>query len=350
METRRRTIIYTVIIGLLVWAICSTAVILLTRQLNQPAGLGYKEITIILSTFIVVFIASLIVGTMLSKRTKSRQDLEKLLQEIEEGFHTLSETSSEGIFIHDGLNIIEVNEAGAKMAGCEPSEIRGCPLTDFIPAEFLKLALDRMQKKYDKPYEIELRRKDGTSFPAEVHGRDIIHEGKKIRVVYIRDLTNREKTKGEMQSQNELLDASTDSIFVHDFNGKLLYVNKTACQAHGYTRDELLSINLNNLGISDYRRLIKPEGGQAGHQDTTIYETIHLRKDKTVLPLEIHARVFRWKNKECILSIARDITERKKAEGLLENIALNSPAGIYIVQDGKFQFVNPQFIKGTGYT
>jgi len=48
--------------------------------------------------------------------------------------------------------------------------------------------------------------------------------------------------------------------------------------------------------------------------------------------------------------VMRYAIERKQAEDLFESLTLNSPVGIYIVQNGKFQFVNPQFQKDTGYS
>ena len=48
--------------------------------------------------------------------------------------------------------------------------------------------------------------------------------------------------------------------------------------------------------------------------------------------------------------VMRYAIERKQAENLFESLTLNSPVGIYIVQNGKFQFVNPQFQKDTGYS
>jgi PAS domain S-box-containing protein len=51
-----------------------------------------------------------------------------------------------------------------------------------------------------------------------------------------------------------------------------------------------------------------------------------------------------------IVSVLRDITGRKEAEELYATLANNSPVGVYIAQDNKFRFVNPQFAQISGYT
>jgi PAS domain S-box-containing protein len=55
-------------------------------------------------------------------------------------------------------------------------------------------------------------------------------------------------------------------------------------------------------------------------------------------------------NKRLYLEARRELAERKKAEDLFRTVSLMSPAGMYIVQDGKFVYANPQFLRDVGYS
>ena len=70
------------------------------------------------------------------------------------------------------------------------------------------------------------------------------------------------------------------------------------------------------------------------------------------LVFESHYSPIRDKDGEVIgmVGVSTDITERKQAEELFRTLSESSPVGIYIVQDGEFQFVNSQFQRYTGYS
>ena len=81
-----------------------------------------------------------------------------------------------------------------------------------------------------------------------------------------------------------------------------------------------------------------------------IFECAHYRKDGSILPLGDTSHIFKMGEEDHVLTICRDITERKQAEELLKNITANSPSSTFIIQDEKFQFVNPRMIESTGYS
>lgn len=111
-----------------------------------------------------------------------------------------------------------------------------------------------------------------------------------------------------------LFDNSSDDIFVIDFNGNFVEVNQVACDNLGYTRDEFLQKNV---------REIKPELLKANvDKNITMiqrfgkhrYETENISRDGKIIPVEMKSRVIDYKGKQVILSISRDISERKEVE------------------------------------
>lgn len=85
-------------------------------------------------------------------------------------------------------------------------------------------------------------------------------------------------------------------------------------------------------------------------KDVLNTEQLLKRKNGEVFPAEITTTLYMGEDNILrATSIVRDITERKQSEELLKTVSHNSPLGIYILQDNKLQYTNPQFQKFTGY-
>lgn len=122
----------------------------------------------------------------------------------------------------------------------------------------------------------------------------------------------------ELVLKSLILDSATDSIFLHDFDGNFIYINETAYKSRGYTKDELMGMNLHDLDTPEYAELIKPRIKELMEKGEITFESGHFRKDMSVMSIEVHARIIESEGKNCVLSIARDISERKKAEETLK--------------------------------
>ena len=152
-----------------------------------------------------------------------------------------------------------------------------------------------------------------------------------------------------------LMEQVNDAIVVLKAeSGVIVDCNEQACRDLDYTRDELL-----RMTIFDFTtRLTSGPVWQAeleaiereGHRLT---ETYHRRRDGTRIPVEINARLI-WKNDErFIVAVARDLSERKRAESQLhlQDTALNSSANAVVItdKDAIIQWANPAFSEMTGY-
>jgi len=116
----------------------------------------------------------------------------------------------------------------------------------------------------------------------------------------------------ELKLKTDFLDAVTDSIFFHDFEGNFIYLNKPAYQSRGYTQEELMGMNLHDLDLPPYEKLIKSHLNDLITKGELTFESEHFCKDGSILPVEIHARTIDFKGKNYILSIARNIAEHKE--------------------------------------
>ena len=110
-----------------------------------------------------------------------------------------------------------------------------------------------------------------------------------------------------------------DGIHIHEIEpdgkpGKFIEVNDVACQMLHYTHDEMLEHGPLDF-VTGYHS--KPLNEIIREQSTTghsIFETDHLRKDGTIVPVEINTHVVNLQGNRVMVSVVRDITERKRAE------------------------------------
>jgi PAS domain S-box-containing protein len=111
-----------------------------------------------------------------------------------------------------------------------------------------------------------------------------------------------------------LYDSAIDAIFIADVDGMIIDVNRTAHERLGYAREEMLALHVSRLDPPDYAVQVGVRIEQLQQQGHLTFESAHRRKDGTIMPVEINARIIDYDGRRAIFSIARDITDRKQAE------------------------------------
>ncbi|MFH1382784.1 MAG: PAS domain S-box protein, partial [Chloroflexota bacterium] len=164
------------------------------------------------------------------------------------------------------------------------------------------------------------------------------------------EIAQRKQSQEDLALRAQLLDMATDSILSYGLDGKFIYANEATYKSHGYSKDELMTMNRRDLVTPEYVPSFDTWVKRLIEQGEGVTESVHLRKDGTKMPVELHSRLIKADGRDVILGICRDITERKQVEALLSTISENSPIGVFITQDSQFRYVNPQFEKISGYT
>ncbi len=111
-----------------------------------------------------------------------------------------------------------------------------------------------------------------------------------------------------------LFDNAGDAIFVHDMGRAFLDVNAVACERYGYKRDEFLQIPPAMLVPPEKRGRRAARLEQIRTLGLVIDEVEHMRRDGAPIHCELNSRLIEYKGKSAVLCIARDLTERKRAE------------------------------------
>ncbi len=152
-----------------------------------------------------------------------------------------------------------------------------------------------------------------------------------------------------------LVEQAQDSIFVHDLAGRFLLVNQIACDALGYTREELLAMSVADL---DKDAVERDDKSRFWANLPATFEAWHRRKDGSAFPAEVRLSAIQYGGQQVIHAAVRDITERKQAEAELAQSEERFRALVDQAQDtifvrgldGRFVLVNQRACESLGYT
>lgn len=131
----------------------------------------------------------------LSRKNEELEAASQVLLRSESRLLQLSNAGFEGLVIHDAGIIQLANMASATMFGYATEEFQGKSLTEYIAPESIAAAMENMRTLSEEPIVSVGLRKDGSRFHIEVRGKPIEYFGKPMRVVAVRDITDRIKAE-----------------------------------------------------------------------------------------------------------------------------------------------------------
>jgi len=251
-----------------------------------------------------------------------RKEAEEKMQRSEEKYRTLIDNIQDGLFIIQGFKIEFANEAFARMAGYTEDEVIGKDFREFIAPEDLGLVTDyyRMRlngEKVPKEYEFNAVHKDGkTRVTVNINVGLMNYRGKVAIIGTLKDITERKRSEEKLLLFRNLIDRSNDAVFVNEIeNGLIIDANDKACSSLGYTREELF-----NMRVFEIEDVIPDHFSWKEHVEE-VKEKGHLmiegrqrRKDGSTFPVEVNVNNIVLGKNEYTVAVARDITERKRAE------------------------------------
>ena len=135
-----------------------------------------------------------------------RQQVKEALRESEQRFQGLAEATFEGIVIHEQGKIIAANQSFANLFGYESGEVMGMEAKDFLTPESLALVMARTVNGDEKPYEVIGLKKDRTTLPLEVIGKNCIYQGRQVRVSSARDITEHKQAEERLKQAHDRLE------------------------------------------------------------------------------------------------------------------------------------------------
>ena len=168
-----------------------------------------------------------------------------------------------------------------------------------------------------------------------------------------------ERKKAEVKSAEYQLIAehARDPLLLMEIDGKLLEANRAAEALYGYSHKELLQLQISDLRLHADPSLVSRQKKQA-LTEGILFETVHYRKDGSPVPVEVSSRGITIDGKDMLLSVVRDITQRKieeealrKSEERTRHFFEHQTVGMAITsRDKKWLDVNDKLCQMLGYT
>ncbi len=238
------------------------------------------------------------------KKLNSRQDLICF---------SLDQVAEEVYWITPGGRFVFTNKTAVEKLGYSEDELLQMYIWDIVPEydkERHKERWDKLKRERHLQFESWHQTKDGDKYPVQVSNYYIKYE-EEYEFSFVKDIT---KEKAMEREYKELIDGMNDTAWVIGFDTKFIEANNSAVELLGYSREKLLNMGPqdidNHLTAEKILTLIK-DMKKAKKQ---VFETVHVTKDGQEIPVEISSSLITYKGKPGILSIARDITKRKKDE------------------------------------
>ena len=154
-----------------------------------------------------------------------------------------------------------------------------------------------------------------------------------------------------------LFEHAADPIYFCKSDGSMVRVNRRACVETGYSREELLALNVTDLDVDHGPEALEAFRKTVPTGHPVALESRHRRKDGSIFPVELSIARLETSDGERFMAIARDATDHKRAERALREseekyrtIFLNSPLGVFrSTFEGRFLEVNPALAEMLGY-
>lgn len=302
-----------------------------------------------------------------------RKLAESILTESEERFRSIVEKSHIGICIIDEqFRFTYVNNELMKILGYPKKEMLGKNFQEFLLDEDKGILTERFRRrqkgeKVPNRYEIRIHKKDGEERILELISAVIKDSlGKRKTIVQILDITKKktaEKALSESENKfRQLFQNANDGIYLWELKedgtpGLCLEANDKACKMLGYNKAELLKMEPKAVYMSEVTDTNLTLNEQLLSKNHGTFEMFHLSKEGKKIPVEISSHKFNLNGKKVILSITRDITQRKiaemevrESEAKLKNVIDHVPIILWAIdKSGTFTFSEGRGLKRLGF-
>jgi PAS domain S-box-containing protein len=286
---------------------------------------------------------------------------EDALRESEKKFRQFFNNINDALYLH-ALNdrglpgkFIEVNDTMCERLGYSREELLRISPQDIVSdagrAKIPAIA-EVTAGKGHATFETEHRRKDGSIVPVEVSTVIFSLAGTRVAMASARDITERKREEEALTRSEEryrtLAEASPDQIFINDRNGTILYANTKGLKLFGLPYDQVVGKQRKDLFPPELLmeqdatfREIFDSGEPVRKEERIRFGEQELWIDTNFVPLKDTAGQV-----TAILGVARDITERKRAEAALREskdltdaVVENVPLMIFLKEARDLRFV-----------
>ena len=264
------------------------------------------------------------------------------------------------VCVDSGGRIVLVNAQAERLFGYPREELAGQPVEILVP-DAIKAghpglragyAADPKPRQMGAGLDLSGRRRDGTTFPAEISLSAIDTDQGLLVSAAIRDVTQQRQADARFRG---LLEAAPDATLCVDSDGRIVLVNAQAERLFGYPREELAgqpveilvpdAIKAGHPGLrAGYAADPKPRQMGAG------LDLSGRRRDGTTFPAEISLSAIDTDQGLLVSAAIRDVTQQRQADARFRGLLEAAPdATLCVDSDGRIVLVNAQAERLFGY-
>ncbi|MGD0079601.1 MAG: PAS domain S-box protein [Methanoregula sp.] len=256
--------------------------------------------------------------------------------------------------------MLYVNDSATRNTGYSREELLSMKIFELDPdfnPDIWKRFITNLKNEGTLLFTTRHRCKNGEIMDVEIVSNYVTKEDSEYSIAFVRDITNRKRAEREILQKNEELnkaykqlaaveqelrqqfdnlassqkmlqeseakfhsvfDNANDAIFMHlgqdGAPGEFVEVNDFMCSALGYTREELLAMDVKDILSEAHLKEVAEISKVIAERGFNTFYAEFRRKDGAIIPIEVNARKYQFSGQEVILAVARDITEWKRAE------------------------------------
>ncbi len=172
-------------------------------------------------------------------------------------------------------------------------------------------------------------------------------------------LAERQERESEREKKFHMIfDSANDGVMLLSMDGRIADINRICHERLGYTKAEMLGQSIADFDFPEFAPRVPQRMAQVMNGGEATFESAHMHRDGTVIPVEINARLVELGGKQMVLSVIRDITERKAVEERLRSseaqyraVIETSADGFWVVDmEGRLLEVNDAYVRLSGYS
>ncbi len=236
---------------------------------------------------------------------------------------------NDAIFVHDIETgaILDVNQRACEMYCYSHDEFLSFSVADISSGvephrqEDARWHLHKAAEGEPQVFEWVAKDKAGRLFWVEVSLKRAVIGGKYRLLAIVRDINERKENEALLRLAEFSIEQSADLVFWTNRYANILYVNGAACNALGYSREELLDMSVPDIVPSFKGGAWTSHWEEAkGLKYMPFVNNMMFRKDGSSFPVEVTVNYLEFEGDEYICAIVRDMTERKRSEERLAGI------------------------------
>jgi PAS domain S-box-containing protein len=232
-------------------------------------------------------------------------------------FKTVSELTTDGLAIIENGVFLLVNDQLLETFHTTRELLIGTKTMDFVHKDDIAKAGEELSLNRKVVYELRIRRGDGAYVHAEVRAHPVMYQGRKCRLLMLKDITARKISERLFENYLNIIDAFPEAISVHDKNGKILFTNISGYKMVGAEPgSSVKGMNVMEFILPEYQAQVKDDKGRIDKMEAVIGRFVKIRTlDSTeTRSLEISVIPIKWGEEAAIMTICHDSSLEEQIE------------------------------------